>query len=133
MNRRVSPTKTPEYLAAGRPVVSTSIRDVVRPYGDAGLVRIADTPGEFVRAAEAAMAEDAGSGWLARVDKFLAGNSWDETWGQMSRRINEVVASRGNRSRRAGRGRRRRGRAGHQFRYHYSAYAEPGGSKCSTI
>jgi len=92
--RFISPTKTPEYLAAGRPVVSTSIRDVVRPYGDAGLVRIADTPEEFVRAAEAAMAEDAGSDWLARVDKYLAGNSWDQTWGQMSRRINEVAAAR---------------------------------------
>jgi len=92
--RFISPTKTPEYLAAGRPVVSTSIRDVVRPYGDAGLVRIADTPDEFVRAAEVAMAEDAGPDWLARVDKFLTGNSWDETWGQMSRRINEVAAAR---------------------------------------
>ena len=41
--RFISPTKTPEYLAAGKPVVSTSIRDVVRPYGQQGLVRIADT------------------------------------------------------------------------------------------
>ena len=37
--RFISPTKTPEYLAAGRPVVSTPIRDVVRPYGELGLVR----------------------------------------------------------------------------------------------
>ena len=35
--RFISPTKTPEYLAAGRPVVSTSIPDVVRPYGEEGL------------------------------------------------------------------------------------------------
>ena len=35
--RYISPTKTPEYLAAGRPVVSTAIRDVERSYGDAGL------------------------------------------------------------------------------------------------
>ena len=41
--RFISPTKTPEYLAAGRPVVSTSIRDVVNPYGELGLVAIADT------------------------------------------------------------------------------------------
>ena len=41
--RFISPTKTPEYLAAGKPVVSTSIRDVVRPYGEQGLARIADT------------------------------------------------------------------------------------------
>ncbi|TFZ33909.1 glycosyltransferase family 1 protein, partial [Pseudomonas syringae] len=32
----ISPTKTPEYLAAGRPVVSTPITDVVRLYGDVG-------------------------------------------------------------------------------------------------
>ena len=37
--RFISPTKTPEYLAAGKPVVSTPIRDVVRPYGEHGLVR----------------------------------------------------------------------------------------------
>ena len=34
--RFISPTKTPEYLAAGKPVISTSIRDVVRPYGGSG-------------------------------------------------------------------------------------------------
>ena len=40
--RFISPTKTPEYLAAGKPVVSTSITDVVRPYGIQKMVRIAD-------------------------------------------------------------------------------------------
>lgn len=40
----ISPTKTPEYLAAGLPVVSTPIADVVRPWGEEGLVRIADGP-----------------------------------------------------------------------------------------
>ena len=47
--RFISPTKTPEYLAAGKPVISTSIRDVVRPYGELKLVEIADTPDEFIR------------------------------------------------------------------------------------
>jgi UDP-galactopyranose mutase len=60
--RFISPTKTPEYLAAGAPVVSTSIRDVVRPYGDLGLVRIADAPDDFVAAIEAALVEDPGRG-----------------------------------------------------------------------
>ncbi|MHC5827657.1 MAG: glycosyltransferase, partial [Nostoc sp.] len=69
--RFISPTKTPEYLAAGRPVVSTSIRDVVRPYGESKLVRIADTVSEFVAAAEQGMQEDtAASEWLSRVDVF---------------------------------------------------------------
>lgn len=94
--RFISPTKTPEYLAAGKPVVSTSIRDVVRPYGEMNLVRIADTTAEFVRAAaELGMDEPVDrSAWLARVDAFLARNSWDKTWGQMAELIGEVVAAR---------------------------------------
>lgn len=83
--RYISPTKTPEYLAAGRPVVSTSIRDVVRPYGDHRLVHIADTPDAFVAAAELAMAERrCHPQWLKRVDAFLAGMSWDITYQQMA-------------------------------------------------
>ena len=49
--RFISPTKTPEYLAAGLPVVSTSIRDVVVRYGEPGLVSIADDPASFARRA----------------------------------------------------------------------------------
>ena len=63
--RFISPTKTPEYLAAGRPVVSTPIRDVVRPYGEMGLVEIAEDPESFVAAAERAMARH-GEGGTAR-------------------------------------------------------------------
>ena len=43
----ISPTKTPEYLAAGLPVVSTSIRDVVRPYQELGLVQHRRSGGGF--------------------------------------------------------------------------------------
>jgi UDP-galactopyranose mutase len=75
----ISPTKTPEYLAGGRPVVSTSIADVVRPYGEKGLARIADTPEDFVAAVEASLAEDPGPR-LAVADAFLRGMSWDRTW-----------------------------------------------------
>jgi glycosyltransferase involved in cell wall biosynthesis len=80
--RFISPTKTPEYMAAGKPVVSTSIRDVVRPYGQQGLVRIADSVDAFVEACEAAMAEDATARRLAH-DAFLRQTSWDGTWAQM--------------------------------------------------
>jgi UDP-galactopyranose mutase len=93
--RFISPTKTPEYLAAGRPVVSTSIRDVVRPYGEKGLVRIADDVDAFVAAAEAAMAEDATSAaWLARVDETLAGMSWDRTWAGMQAAMDRALLRR---------------------------------------
>ena len=50
--RFISPTKTPVYMTSGRHVVSTSIPDLVRPYGQRGLVRIADTVPEFVRASQ---------------------------------------------------------------------------------
>jgi glycosyltransferase involved in cell wall biosynthesis len=82
--RFISPTKTPEYLAAGRPVVSTPVRDVARSYGERGLVRLATTPEEAVAAIEAALAErgdDAGR--LAEVDRALERMSWDQTWAQM--------------------------------------------------
>jgi UDP-galactopyranose mutase len=94
--RFISPTKTPEYLAGGRPVVSTPIRDVVRPYGDMGLVEIAEDAGAFVAAAERwlALVGEKRAGWLRRVDEFLAQSSWSRTWRQMSDLVDEVVASR---------------------------------------
>jgi glycosyltransferase involved in cell wall biosynthesis len=94
--RFISPTKTPEYLAAGKPVVSTSIQDVVRPYGELGLVRIADNAADFIRAAaEIGMDEHVADGaWLARVDEHLAKNSWDMTWARMASHIGDAVAKR---------------------------------------
>ncbi len=91
--RYISPTKTPEYLAAGRAVVSTSIRDVVRPYGERAMVRVADTVTDFVLAVEAAMKEDEGER-LRQVDEFLAQTSWNQTWAGMSELIKEAVAAR---------------------------------------
>jgi UDP-galactopyranose mutase len=81
--RFISPTKTPEYMAAGKPVVSTSIRDVVRPYGQQGLVRIADQVPAFVQACAAAMAEDATTR-MTQADAFLAHTSWDKTWNRIT-------------------------------------------------
>src|SRR6185503_447472 len=89
--RFISPTKTPEYLAAGKPVISTSIRDVVRPYGELNLVRIADSPTDFIRAAEDFMTMENNGEWLSRVDEFLADISWDKTWAQMSDLINQTI------------------------------------------
>ena len=91
--RFISPTKTPEYLAAGLPVVSTSIRDVVRPYGQKGLVHIADTVEQFVPAVEAALQEDAAKR-LQQVDAFLAQTSWDRTWRRMTELIENVTSAR---------------------------------------
>lgn len=84
--RFISPTKTPEYLAAGKPAVSTSITDVIRPYGELGLVQIADRPEDFIAAVERALAMDKAQ-WLSQVDELLTHNSWDATWERMIKLI----------------------------------------------
>lgn len=91
--RFISPTKTPEYLAAGKPVVSTSIRDVVRPYGDQGLAHIADTPKDFVAACEEAMREDPDKR-QRKANILLTEMSWDKTWSAMADHIDKAVAAR---------------------------------------
>lgn len=87
----ISPTKTPEYLAAGKPVISTPIRDVVRPYGDNNLVHIAATPEELITHAEQELQNNTRTSWLEKVDTFLAGNSWDRTWSQMVRHLENLI------------------------------------------
>lgn len=91
--RFISPTKTPEYLAAGKPVVSTSIRDVVRPYSVQGLARIADTPRDFVAACEAALTEPREK-LIRRADQFLSRMSWDITWSQMQELVDQAAQPR---------------------------------------
>jgi UDP-galactopyranose mutase len=81
--RFISPTKTPEYLAAGRPVVSTPITDVVRHYGALEGVKISRTDAEFVRACEVALSLSRTGAWLEAVDKVLSALSWDETFQRM--------------------------------------------------
>ncbi|PYS88617.1 MAG: glycosyl transferase [Acidobacteria bacterium] len=89
--RFISPTKTPEYLAAGLPVVSTPIADVVRPYGELGLVHIAGTAEEFAEAISEALNEDRNRR-QARVGEFLLQTSWDKTFEAMNELVNEAAA-----------------------------------------
>ncbi len=90
----ISPTKTPEYLAAGKPVISSSIMDVVTPYADKGLVYIADNAQEFIAAAENEINKDARAyqEWLSEVDKFLIDVSWDNTTRNMMERIQLAIS-----------------------------------------
>jgi glycosyltransferase involved in cell wall biosynthesis len=91
--RFISPTKTPEYLAAGKPVVSTSITDVVKPYGREGLAWIADTADEFSAAIDEALRSDPVAR-LAHADAFLATMSWDRTWERMWAHVQRAIESR---------------------------------------
>lgn len=90
----ISPTKTPEYLAAGKPVISTPITDVVTPYGDVGLVEIAATADKFIARAEKILDRDypAYTQWIGDVDRFLANFSWDDTANEMKNLIAEAIA-----------------------------------------
>jgi glycosyltransferase involved in cell wall biosynthesis len=90
--RYISPTKTPEFLAAGVPVVSTSITDVIRPYAVKGLVEIADTAEGLALALERAMQRPRAP-WLASVDAELARTSWDLTWQRMAARMRKSISS----------------------------------------
>jgi len=94
--RFISPTKTPEYLSAGRPVVSTPIRDVVRHYGDLEAVRIAADPAAFVQGCEdaLALARSGDRNWLEDVDSALASLSWDQTQLRMSALIDSAAQRR---------------------------------------
>jgi len=86
--RFISPTKTPEYLAGGCPVVSTPIRDVITGYGDSGVVSIADSPQGFIAAIEAALERKRDAKvFLQRADQALDGMSWDKTCAAMKEQI----------------------------------------------
>jgi len=77
--RFISPTKTLEYMACGRPSVSTSIRDVVEPYGH--VVRIADTVEGFVADCEMILRRtgEEQAAHARALAEILAGTSWDRT------------------------------------------------------
>ncbi len=92
--RYISPTKTPEYLAAGKRVVSTAIHDVVEDYGKSGLVEIAGTPEAFVAALDRALSAAPDGAWQARVEAKLAESSWDSTWDAMSAEMERVRPAR---------------------------------------
>jgi UDP-galactopyranose mutase len=90
--RFISPTKTPEYLAAGLPVVSTPITDVIRHYGTVAGVLIADGAEAFVGACEQALQlRGEGDAWRAEADALLSAQSWDQVAARMLAHIRQVA------------------------------------------
>ncbi|MFM6975360.1 MAG: glycosyltransferase [Sphingobacteriaceae bacterium] len=91
--RFISPTKTPEYLAGGKPVISTPIQDVIYPYGINGLVKIGKNAADFIQAAEElyAMTSAEHKTWLASVDRFLMQLSWEKTCQCMLKKMEETL------------------------------------------
>jgi UDP-galactopyranose mutase len=92
--RFISPTKTLEYMAAERPIVSTPIRDVAEPYGD--IVYLGRGPVEFVAACERALASGAAerAARVAGMRRVLEHTSWESTVRDMDARIADAVIGR---------------------------------------
>jgi len=90
--RFISPTKTLEYMAAERPIVSTPITDVAEPYGD--MVYLGSTPEEFLAACDAALGagREERARRVSRMRAVLAGTSWNVTVAAMEKLIAEAIA-----------------------------------------
>jgi glycosyltransferase involved in cell wall biosynthesis len=91
--RFISPTKTLEYMAAERPIVSTPITDVAEPYGD--IVYLGATPEEFLAACEEALSAGPEERvWRgSRMREVLAGRSWNVTVAAMEKLIAQAMAA----------------------------------------
>ena len=81
--RSISPTKTLEYLAGAKPVVSTPIADVIDLYGD--VVEIATTASEFIAAVELLLTRTTADArqWRSRAARLVLANEWDAIAVQM--------------------------------------------------
>jgi UDP-galactopyranose mutase len=89
--RFISPTKTLEYMAAEKPIVTTPINDVIEPYGN--IVYVGDSPASFVAACEQALAADDNERacHLVGMRAVLAATTWDKTVQQMQQLIAAVL------------------------------------------
>lgn len=90
--RYISPTKTLEYMAAEKPIVSTPIADVADPYGD--IVYLGSTAAEFLAGCDRALRPPAkeAEARVAAMRELLARTSWDETAAAMSRLIGRAAS-----------------------------------------
>ncbi|MDP1813661.1 MAG: glycosyltransferase, partial [Leadbetterella sp.] len=87
----ISPTKTPEYLAGGKPVISTAITDVVDPYFELGLVHIVHNAEDLVKIATLELSMTDKREWLSKVDEYLSNISWDATWERMDELVQTEI------------------------------------------
>jgi UDP-galactopyranose mutase len=92
--RFISPTKTLEYMAAERPIVSTPITDVAEPYGS--IVYLGDTPEAFIAACERALTApaDEREQRIQGMRRVLSQTSWDATAQAMEELLEQVVTQR---------------------------------------
>ena len=87
----INPTKALEYLATGKPVVSTPVSDVVRQYSDT--VLIAKTPEEFAAAIDRAL-QGRDAEMVAKGIERAREASWESTVEKMQSLIADAIGSR---------------------------------------
>jgi hypothetical protein len=95
----INPTKGLEYMATGKPIISTHVRDVVRQWSD--IVYLAKTAEEFVSQAERAMFEAATGKERVTAGLELAREStWEKTVSRMQGLIKDAITKKDRRSNR---------------------------------
>ena len=94
----ISPTKTLEYMAAGKMIVSTPIRDVAEPYGD--IVYLGGTTEEFIQGCEDALSAspEERAERQKKMRAVLANTSWEATARQMDELLGELVQAKQSRT-----------------------------------
>jgi glycosyltransferase involved in cell wall biosynthesis len=91
--RAISPTKTLEYLAAGLPVVSTRVPDVVADYGD--IVCLGSNAANFARFCRQ-LAQQGPEDRDQRLRRLEPRQEWDVIAAEMAALIRGVPGARGN-------------------------------------
>ena len=81
--RYTCPFKVLEFLAAAKPVVSSSVQDIVNYFEKSKLIHFADEAKHFADAIDMSLAEKGNLSWMTSVDQLLRRHSWDQTYEQM--------------------------------------------------
>jgi len=87
----INPTKALEYMATGRPIVSTAVEDVVRNFGS--VANVARNHEEFIKYCHAVLKSPEEAA-IARGFKMVEQNSWDAIVERMEEHVRDALARR---------------------------------------
>jgi glycosyltransferase involved in cell wall biosynthesis len=86
----INPTKALEYMAAGRPVVSTALDEVKSNFGN--VARVARTPAEFIACCRREVAAPSRTR-IARGLRLAADNTWEAIVAKLEGHVAESLAA----------------------------------------
>jgi glycosyltransferase involved in cell wall biosynthesis len=85
----INPTKALEYMATGRPIVSTPVADVVRNFGE--VVKIGKSPKEFISLCRQAL-EQRDDTAIERGLQMARDNSWESIVASLEKHVEDALA-----------------------------------------